>query len=242
MNKIFYAIGDSFAWGSELAGDHDSDVNFIFTEHKRKHVYSALVSDYFNFETYINAALPGASNERTYRILINDLSKILLKTSPNEIFVSISLTSCLRREFCNNNGLYYFHLNPHEPEKFTQQHKLWKTLVRYFNYDPAHYTYDNMLVLAMQNFLRVNKIPYLITTSMRPSAEEELYRKHIPNSLYRFFDNKRYHPDPSFQTWNAIHNLKPGKFHHPLEEGHKVWAEYLIKYITEHDLLSNTDL
>lgn len=242
MIKVLYAIGDSFVWGSELGGEHEADKLNIFTEYKRKHVYSALISDHYNIPNYINGANPGVSNERTYRVLLKDVATLLKTYKPDEIFVNVCLTSAMRREFCSTGGVYYPHLNAHEPPKNSMQYDLWKILVTDYNYDQSHYNFDTMLILAMQNFLKVNKVPYVITSSMRNAREEEFYKKHVPMDVYEMFNNKRYHIQPSFQTWNAIHKLPVGEFHHPLEEGHKVWAQYLIEYIDSHNLFDNSDL
>lgn len=238
--KIFYVIGDSFAWGSELGEEHTADANHIFTEYKKAHVYSSILAKKLKIPNYINASAPGASNERTYRILIKDLSKILLEYEPNEIFVNISLTSAHRREFCDNLGKYYLHLNAHEPPKESLQYTLWKTLVKDFNNDEAHYVYDINTTLAMQNFLKVNKIPYLFTSSMRAEREEyHYYQKFIPNFLYMsLLSDKRYHVLPSFQTNSALNKVPVGKYFHPLEDGHKFWSEYLYTFITNNNLLS----
>ena len=246
MIKSLYATGDSFVFGHEL---HDSDLIsendnlFEFTPYKRKHCYTGVISNKLNLEDYQNTGCPGGSNERAYRLLINDISKKLKLYKPEEIFVNISLTHATRREFCfAENGAYYIHLNAWEPVKDinAHHHRLWEVLVKDFNYDYGHFNFDVMMLLGMQNFLKTNKVPYLITSSM--GIEEELQKKIIHPYLLDQIYKKRYYVTPSFSLFAKSINCKIGPGLHPLEEGHAAWAEHLLTYINQNNLFDNSDL
>ena len=241
MIKCFYATGDSFAFGAELGGDDTSDTLFVFSDYRRAHCYSGIMADKLGILDYKNGACPGGSNERAYRVLLTDITEKLTVYKPEEIFVSISLTHAARREFCRTfDAEYYIHLTAYEPRNLDSP--LWQLLSNRYNHESGHQTFDIMIVLAMQNFLRLNKIPYLITSSMGSYDEEDVKKQHVSNNVLSQLQTPRYLIDPSFATHSAMHNHKRGPQYHPLEEGHAGWADYLLNYISTHNLLSNADL
>jgi hypothetical protein len=99
-----------------------------------------------------------------------------------------------------------------------------------------------MVLLGMQNFLRANKIPYLITSSMGNNTELEFQKKYVSSSVLNQIYNKRYYVTPSFSKFCEGTNYEIGPQLHPLEEGHIAWADHLIAYIEQNNLLSNKDL
>jgi len=246
MIKSFYATGDSFVFGHELheKGEESENIHlFQFTPYKRKHCYTGIITDKLGIEDYQNTGCPGGSNERAYRNLINDISKKLKIYKPEEIFVNISLTHATRREFCfNNEGAYYIHLNAWEPPSNVSKHHhdLWEVLVKDFNYDYGHFTFDIMILLGMQNFLKANKIPYLITSSM--GIEEDIQKKVLQQELLDQIYKKRYYVSPSFTAFAAANKCEIGPMLHPLEEGHALWATHLLDYINQNNLFDNSDL
>jgi hypothetical protein len=247
MIKFFYATGDSFVFGHELnenGPEADNASLFEFSLHKRKHCYTGIMSDKLNVGEYQNTGCPGGSNERAYRCLITDISEKLKIYKPEEIFVNVSLTHVLRREFCFGNSAseYYIHMNAFEPNKdmSPNHHRLWEVLVKKFNCNYGHFTFDMMIVLGIQNFLRTNKIPYLLTSSM--GVEHSMQESIIPNELLNQLVKNRYYVSPAFNIFANEHNCKIGPMLHPLEEGHAVWADHLLKHIDENNLLDNSDL
>lgn len=250
MIKLFYVTGDSFAFGQELG--NASPELFHFTEYQRKHCYSGLISDRKNIPNYKNTACPGGSNERAYRLLINDISTALKIYKPEEIFVNVSITADTRREFCltdqiNNNlngGDFYLHLNSWEPTDTPLEYtkEMWRMLTKYFNHDIGHYTFGMMILLGMQNFLRVNKVPYLFTSSMGNDYDKAVQEKFISQVLVDQIYEKRYLRDISFMHFNWHKNLPTGPGLHPLEEGHVEWANYIQNYIDDNNLWDNYDL
>lgn len=237
--KFLYAIGDSFVFGEELDDpDNPNSDPLCFDAYKRKHCYSGIMADKLQVQEYMNAGQPGGSNERAYRVLITDISKKLRVYEPEEMFINVSLTHNSRREFCvSDEGFYYLHVAPHAPpENSDFMFKLWKLFTMHFNFDYGNCYFDLMLTLGIQNFLKVNKIPYLITSSMGNSDEKDIQEKFIPLDILNQIDNVRYHDSPSFLTYNAIQRFNTGPRFHPLEPGHAAWAEYLLNYISKNNL------
>jgi len=99
-----------------------------------------------------------------------------------------------------------------------------------------------MVLLGMQNFLKVNRIPYIITSSMNNSYEAEAQKKFVPPALLDQIYGKRYYTDPSFLQFSKQNNCEIGPGLHPLEEGHKMWADHLFSYIENNNLFDNGDL
>jgi predicted secreted protein len=201
------------------------------------------MADQLLVPSYKNSGCPGGSNERAYRVLINDLSLAMKLNRPEEIFVVIGLTHVTRREFCfDDKGNYYIHLNAFEPDrnKMPAHHTLWETFVKHFNFDHGHFTFDMMMVLGIQNFLRINKIPYLITASL--PIEFHLQQSVVSSTLLDQIVKNRYYVKPSFFDLTKSNNYKQGPLLHPLEEGHAAWAAHLLNYINENNLLDNSDL
>jgi len=247
MIKFFYAVGDSLVWGHELHEDGpEADVGTelsLFSPYRRKHCYTGIMSDQLEIASYQNSGQPGGSNERSYRMLINDLSKALLIYKPEEIFVNVGLTQITRREFCfNNDSSSYYHFSIHgpNPENDPKNYQLWELLVRDFNYDYGNFTFNIMMVLGIQNFLRINKIPYLMTTSL--SLEIVKQKCIIPAHLLEQIVKNRYFINPSFNDFTNLNRYKTGPRRHPLEEAHAAWGSKLVKYIKTFNLLDNTDL
>lgn len=250
MIKFLYATGDSFIFGQELEtaklGLIDTPESlFKFNDYKRKHSYTGLITDRLGIQDYQNSACPGGSNERSYRNLVTDISNKLKQYEPQEIFVTISLTHESRREFCmDDHGNYYIHLASWEPPRFPQMHNhdLWQIITRYFNHDFGNCMFGIMILLGMQNFLRSNKIPYLITSSMGNWVEREIQKNKLHQNLLDQIYKKRYYVEPSFMEFAKNNKYPIGPQLHPLEEGHIAWADHLMFYIDNNNLLGNTDL
>lgn len=245
MIKLLYAIGDSFVFGQEMGPPITPQNLHIFDDHKRRHCYTGIIVDSLKIENYKNSACPAASNERTYRMLINDITTALLTYRPEEIFVNVGLTASVRREFCMNNaGSYYLHMHTFEPSlvHFPQCHDLWKVIVKDFNYEFGDEMFNTMMILGIQNFLLINKIPYLMSYSIRNPATIAINEKYVPASLLDQIHKKRYYSWPSFMQFTKDNKFEMGTGHHPLEVAHLAWAEHLMKYIDENNLLDDSDL
>jgi len=247
MIKCLYVNGDSFAFGQELGiGQpwYDEVTILDFTPYHRTHCYSGIIADTLQAEEYINNSRPGGSNERAYRCVITDVSKLLEKYKPEEIFVTVSLSSPLRREFWRlDHKKWWPYMAPHEPPKIDSvSHDFWTMFTKNFSGDIGFYNFDAMMVLGIQNFLIRNKIPYLLTSSMNNIYEDEITNNIISKVVLDQVYKHRCFINPSFMIFNRDVNQGIGPGYHPLEGGHQLWAEYLLKYIENHNLLDNRDL
>lgn len=234
-----YVTGDSFAFGDEMGVEQDYTKQ---TDYQKEHCYSYLMSKKLNVETYVNTALRGGSNERMYRVMLKDVSNLLVLYKPEEIFVTMGFSHAARREFCwNDEGDYYIHIPSAKPDSFTPFSKLWDILNKSFNYDVGIYNHDAMIKMAIMNFLRVHKIPHLLTTSIIVTGDRLREAEHVQKNILEQMKSKRFMDMPSFMEFNhGKHPVAPGL--HPLEEGHAAWAEELLGYIQQHDILDNSDL
>ena len=247
MIKCFYVTGDSFAFGEELGINNPNvkiDNQAEFTEYHRQHCYSGIIASKLKIPNYINSAAPGGSNERAYRYLITDIPKLLKKYQPEEIFVNVSLTHAARREFYTpSNHAWSLYMASHEPSKSHRiYHSLWSSLTKDFNGDFGYCTFDIMIHLAIQNFLMVNKIPYLLTSSMGNALETALRQQYIDKEVLDQIYLARSYTDLSFSMFSHAMGCKVGPNHHPLEDGHREWSTHLFDHILRKNLLDNSDL
>ena len=243
MTKLFYVTGDSYAFGEELDGPREPGNLYYFSDFQRKHCYSGIMSDKLGYLNYKNTALPGGSNQRAYRKLVENVSEALTVYNPSEIFVNVSITHCSRREFFNSErNKYYVHMLTHEPPKYTDEHKLWELMVKNFSSDKSEHEFDQLMILGIQNFLRQNKIPYLLTYSFHYRTIFNDQLKHVPTHILNQRLTPRFIVDDSFSMFTDRNKFPRGPQHHPLIEGHTAWAESLLNYISNNNLLSNVDL
>jgi hypothetical protein len=242
MIKFLYASGDSYGFGAELGTAHHS----VFDDYRRKHCYSGIITDKLKIEEYENKSKQGGSNERVYRRLVTDLPQLLTKYKPEEIFCTLTLSSAIRREYCDNHGNYMLflpHQQPAVPGTYEHMNKLWDLLIKDFNNDNAIYTYNYMITLGIQNLLKRLRIPHLITYSMLSSWEKDIEDTYInPEQKSLLYDTPRIYREESFMGYVVKKSLSVGPDKHPLEEGHQQWARLLLEYIEKNDLLNNTDL
>ena len=245
MIKLFYAIGDSFVFGQEMGPPLTPENYLIFDDYKRSHCYTGIISDTLKIENYKNSSGPAGSNERSHRVLINEISEALLIYKPEEIFVSVGLTSPTRREFCMSEvGQYFRFMHVYAPnvDHNIPCYDLWNILVKDFGYDQGYEMFNIMQMLAIQNFLRINKIPYLMSYSLRSIAGLMTTHKYVPKSLLKQLYATRIYSGRSFDEFTRTSGYKIGEGNHPLEEAHAAWAEYILSHITRNNLMDNTDL
>lgn len=239
MSRIFYANGDSMVFGQDLDPDNQRDV-YDFTIKHRQQGFTGILSDRLGFNTYINKALPGGSNERIYRKTVKHISQLLREYDPKDMFVFIGLTSPFRREFyVNTYNNWYPFIASYSP-KDPIENAIWKTITQHDSIE-SYYIKDALNILSLQNFLKIHKIPYLITFSL--SAKHDFTHNvqctapYLKDQLY----TKRLYDDISF--WEYVENAgcKKGVTLHPIEDGHALWAEKMLTHILQNNLLSTVD-
>jgi hypothetical protein len=241
--KILYVNGDSFSFGQELIGDQPPETFYNFTEYHRRHCYTGIIADRLNIPAYTNDSLPGGSNQRIYRTTLSAVTKLLTIYEPKDIFVQIGLTHNSRREFFyTTNQQYYPFIANHQPGDY-ECSILWKNITRMFSSVEDDHIYDQMMILGIQNFLRINKVPYLLTKSMGHQLIYDDEAAQVPAEMIeqRYID--RYYNRPAFSEYVFHHNncvKAPGG--HPLEDGHLLWAEHVLEHIIHNNLFDNSDL
>jgi hypothetical protein len=244
MIEYFYAVGDSFSFGQELAPHLQKDT-YDFTYYHRKKCFSGIMADSVSsIKYYRNKSLPGGSNERSYRKIITNLSSDIKTYNPESMFVTVGITHALRREFyINDTSNWYPHMYTFAPRKEHEViYNLWELLTTHVSADEGIYIYDMMQILGIQNYLIKNKIPYLLTSSLLNDRERDIIRKVVPDDITDQLYSKRYYDDLSFYEFTKKNNYSQGPGMHPLEEAHESWANHLLEYIYKHDLFSNKDL
>jgi len=239
--KAIYVAGDSFSFGQELGGSDVEPKDFYnCTDYMRDNSYTGIIAKTWGVDTVINHSLPGGSNDRTFRMITTELPKLFGDFRPEEIYVFISLTHASRREFYHSMYKYWEALitNFSPDPKFADKSQLefWKLYSTYYDDQKESVTRFLSQVLSMQSFLKGLGIRYLMSDSMHHDAEFwEEYKTIHTNVLYQI-DTLRYYREEPFNSYAGRHKLPFGKFHHPLEAGHKAWAEHLMGYMFNNGL------
>lgn len=239
--KHLYVNGDSFSFGQELGGPLEDRANFYtFTEHMRRFSYTGIIRDNFGIQGYTNNSSPGGSNDRIFRTTVFDVLQLLETCQPSEIFVILSVTHSSRREFRESEAAantYFPYMNSVPEHNSKIRKRMWDIYTTYF--DGVHENVDRFLlqIISLQSFFKTHGIPYLITNSMCHSTDFMEILNEQPRHVLQTIDRRRY-PDIAFGPW-AWDNKHPfGSNHHPLEEGHLAWANFLINYIEGNELFT----
>lgn len=237
-----YVTGDSFSFGQGLMGHNLQDF-YNFTEALRRTSYSGILADKLQIQEYKNTSMPGCSNDRLLRKVLIDVPEILTKVRPDELFINVSLTHAARTEFYSTEAKRYIPMIPNfNPgrNRWKSQLDMWKIYVGYFDDVKEHVDRWLINLISMQKFLDSLGVKYLITRSMpehhtfHTELEKEIYRHPLRNLI-----NKKTFPDElePFNQFIFRNNLKFTKCLHADEEGHRRWAEHLLKYIMENNIL-----
>ena len=195
-NKIkhLYVTGDSFVFGHGLKG-HDYSNFYNFTPELRHTCYTGIIADTWGVNGYTNTALPGGSNDRMYRMVMQDIPELLRDIHPSELFVHIGLSDPSRTEFYSTVGKYYTpFLSNNRPLKGSYDHvySFWEIYTAYFDDVVEHVDRYTMQVVNLQNFLKSLGIPYLITNAVTPCKEFTDVFNAGPQGLKSIIDKTRY--------------------------------------------------
>lgn len=268
INKLL-AVGDSFTYGSEIINpslkNTVTEFDYINHEYRISNIWPTLLSKKLQFTECINLGWPGASNDRSVRVLINYLIKEYFSKDkvPNDIFIIIGLTSPERKDFFyydnNDDNKFWFTLWPNWQHKYeygviNKFSKLYES--NFWNFEEYINRYVNQL-LFLQLFFEKYNIPYLMFQSFY------LHNTRIKNWIYNTNDIY-YNYGLDEYIWNMIcpihfmnknedkntfyHYLEDMdtsddksiffKKYHPSEIGHNLWAEYLYEYINKHKIIN----
>ena len=220
---IIVAGGDSFIWGSELADSpHGGKYGYS------RSTYPALLAKQANID-YVCAAYPGNANQAISRMAINSCSK--------DPFLFVTWTYPQRAEFMFNDE--WKSINSwHTTEKEFSKH--------YFNHTNSEYfeLYSTLKeILFLQQYCRLNHIPYLFMTADNHFYQTENYHRRSNfelKNLYTQIDWQSWFFFPAgnqanetqaprgFYQWAIENKYSIGADGHPLEDAHRD-AALLIK-------------
>jgi len=203
------------------------------------------IKDLGKFESMTNLARGGRGNDR---IFLTTISYFEGKPErKKDTFVMIGWTGSqrlehpTRREFkpmkpldeCWSTIKINFHL------KLFNRMSWKRGLPSKSEIDVVHWMitryYQN--VLGLQNYLKVNKIPYVFYNSLQPMLKDG--KKDHAWWFNAVDKTKFFKLNSSHFTWVKENNLSISKVdEHPSGEGHTQWAEDLYKYILEKGLIN----
>jgi hypothetical protein len=113
----------------------------------------------------------------------------------------------------------------HEQPKFVSAQQGWDV-------DQDHSLLQLIQMLDMQNYLKINDIPYVMYFGL---ISQIMIKYPDHHTLFNALDHTRiYNPATSHYEFCKFCNLQlSNQDEHPSAEGHKQWAEGLIKYIDD---------
>jgi len=248
-DKILLIAGGSDPAGSEMDGNEDSLFN-------RQNSFGNLLANKIGY-TPVNIAISGSANTGITRSVLEWFDT---EYKPNsKVFVLIGFADSIRMEapwhrptWHNKNNAYadwfsqtsvdYMRITP-ALQKYNDDEDLIEDYQRFMACaENFLQIYSANLVLQLQYFFNSKKIPYLLLNTLymfdKNMKQLQWYLKQIDNKRYINFDNN----DESFFTRYdklGFKNNLAKYLHHGIEP-HKLYAEYLYKHITTHNLLEYT--
>jgi len=205
-NKKLVAHGCSFTYGCELQNPNQT-------------AFPILLGDKLGYQVD-NLAIPGTSNERIIKDIINYKDKIDL--------LLICWTCETRFELGNYKGdVEKFGWNLIKPVMNKTLNKVLST--EYLNWD---FYIDKMFhqIVMLQTWCKYNQIPFVFCYGV---ANGGTLKKHNDTDTYvknQIDWSKWYNPNESFRTLTA-RKFAYSWDEHPLEEAHTFFAESLYDFI-----------
>lgn len=208
MFKSIYVCGDSFPYGYEL----DESV-------RQQQNFPSLIAKHFNVSCY-NHSLPGGGNDRILRVCFTEIPKIV----DQKPFVIVPWTQPHRTEFYNvkANEFKILHPPPGADNEFT---RLYFTE---HSSDSSNVLRTLIAKISLQNLLKQLNLNYLFIEMFDSRPEVPKQYKH----LEALIDQTHFLPGYLGDQYQGC-PMAPGG--HPLEEGHRRMADYLIKEIIKHE-------
>lgn len=264
-------IGDSWTYGSEIRNpdfpEEIKDWDELNDEYRISRIWPTKLCEKLNFDECINLSFPGASNDRSVRILTNWLTQeyLVKNKETNDLFVIIGLTSPERKDFfysddLDENERFWVTLWPMWKHKYRQEpiNDLSKVYVKNFWNVEEYVNRYLTQILFLNSFLEKHNIRHLFfqsfyqyeTIAFRHWADNPYirdYNSNVEKLLWELIDpvifvdkNKEKH---SFHNYIVEKDRSIDKKIslldiHPTEIGHTWWAEYLYDYIIKHDIIN----
>ena len=198
-----YTSGCSYVWGDEL-------------EDRKNEAFPYLLKNRLNCELTDDSQC-GSDNQRILRST--------LKTDLTDCFVIIGWAGITRYEYYDRDSENWESgICPINMDDYPPIHK-------YFEYDWFVINFLNQ-VLALQNYLKYNNIPFFFFMSYPMYKEKQMdYLEHFDlidkNTFPSLFNS-----DLIFKNYcenNGLNDFMPEG--HPTPEQHKMWSEYLYEKI-----------
>ena len=237
-------VGDSFIFG------HYGDDVFYKTCWKRSWV--SKLSVMADFKDYVNLGLPGGSNQRSYRVIMNYITNNYFENK--KFFVIFAATDLLRFEVpfrteAEGADKIQLHMNNHCPFEPLEKHKMlaagtWTkseteriqnyidTHNMYFNVDEYSRSVLNHNILNLHVLFRNLNIPHCFTQTVGPVDT-------IYDRIMEFSIPKIKYPDPLNSMNNDLdycgylinNGFKPGPCTHFDHDGNEFMANYIYSRI-----------
>ncbi len=233
---ILYANGCSMTYGAELI-DNPVTKKCLDHEHRLKTAWPGQLSKLLGMEC-VNWAKAAASNEKILRTSLKWISEYLGSgKDPSELFVVIGWTNVHRIEIRHNKE--WRNVLPSSNSSIPEI----REISRFFGEKIVNEFQDTIRfvnqIILFQSFLESKRIPYLFSSSLAIDIDQEKYKKYLEPQLplinrERYFRLDNY----CFATFLTDNSYPIAERFHPLEEGHKEWANILHQYIIENNLLS----
>ncbi|MFN8771071.1 MAG: DUF6071 family protein [Neisseriaceae bacterium] len=235
---IFLANGCSMCYGSELYDDLETRKCFDNVE-RFKNSWPGKLGSTLGFNQVVNLGYPGGSNDRILRTTITWILQNWSSNSKNNLFVIIGWSSPMRREFYLNEK--WRQLIPHHDYSDPEA----SILNRVYR-EIAWSTYESAIrfaiqVITLQNFLKQHNIPYLFFDAISSFSKTNLDSESAIDLYIPFIDKKHYFKFGS-ENCSMADYLKTNENgnRHPNIEEHKKWANILIEFIKEENLLTDS--
>ena len=194
------------------------------------------IQDFGGFENMVNLARGGRGNDRIFLTTVAYFESELERKK--DTFVMIGWSASQRLDYPTRRE---FKPMPLLDEcwatiKINDNKNTFNNMCR-VDMDIIHWAitryYQN--VLGLQNYLKVNKIPYVFYNSLSNFTEDG--KKDHKRWLNAVDQTRFFKIDSSQHLWAKENNLLINKKDdHPSAEGHKKWAKELYKYILEKGL------
>jgi hypothetical protein len=208
-----YTNGCSWTWGHELV-----------EETREQSTFSAIIAKSYGLPL-INESIVGGSNQRMVRKIIQDVCN--LKEKGSNPFVFLNWTEISRFElFSVKQEQWITHFTLKNDDQ-----KTFESLVGNYSSDYADTILFLNQVILIQSFLKSNNIPYLMGTTFEipwPTLSSKQNLKQI-NSLNSLIDSTLFLSATSYRSVLDDYGqlVSYGPEHHPLENGHRLLANYL---------------
>lgn len=235
-----YVCGDSWTHGSELIDPDSEETNHfaeVHTQYRLKHFWPALVAKKLGVDL-IDGSEPGAGNDRILRVTMYDVAKLLLEG--RRPFVVLGWSQLQRFELPQGKS-EGAHWRSFVSPKATDNPRVAIDVWREWSADRSDVVKWMQQLISMDNFLKINNVPYLGTTVFKESywlyeqytSQDDKFFKPYLTQIKQHVNLTRHALNISMETFLRQHeNVTYGPGKHPLRYGHELLAEQIYSQIT----------